>query len=90
LGRPDASPPDGGSRQSLRIYVTNRRLNGKYTFMIERPCWVRCLREAWRKRPVVWVAGVRRVGKTMLARMLPGTTYMNCDLPSVVRRLEDP
>jgi predicted AAA+ superfamily ATPase len=72
------------------MYLTNGRLNGKYTFMIERPYWIRCLRAAWRKRPILWVAGVRRVGKTTLARMLPGTTYMNCDLPSVVRRLEDP
>lgn len=58
--------------------------------MIERPYWIGRLREAWQKRPIVWIAGVRRVGKTTLARMLPDTTYMNCDLPSVVRRLEDP
>jgi predicted AAA+ superfamily ATPase len=58
--------------------------------MIERPYWIERLRAAWRKRPIVWIAGVRRVGKTTLARMLPETTYMNCDLPSVVRRLEDP
>lgn len=58
--------------------------------MVERPYWIARLREAWRKRPIVWVAGVRRIGKTTLAHMLPDTTYMNCDLPSVVRRLEDP
>jgi predicted AAA+ superfamily ATPase len=45
---------------------------------------------AWRKRPIVWLAGVRRVGKTTLARMLPEALYLNCDLPSVERRLEDP
>lgn len=58
--------------------------------MIDRPYWKSRLRNAWRKRPIVWLAGVRRVGKTTLAHMLPHTTYMNCDLPSVVRRLEDP
>jgi predicted AAA+ superfamily ATPase len=58
--------------------------------MIDRPYWKRRLQAAWPKRPVVWLAGVRRVGKTTLARMLPHTIYMNCDLPSVVRRLEDP
>ena len=72
------------------MYLTNGRPNGKYAFMIERPYWIDRVRAAWRKRPVVWLAGVRRVGKTTLARMLPDTTYMNCDLPSVVRRLEDP
>ena len=58
--------------------------------MIERPYWIARLRAAWEMRPVVWLAGVRRVGKTTLARMLPEAVYMNCDLPSVVRRLEDP
>jgi predicted AAA+ superfamily ATPase len=33
---------------------------------------------------------VRRVGKTTLARMLPDAVYMNCDLPSAVRALDDP
>jgi predicted AAA+ superfamily ATPase len=58
--------------------------------MIERPYWKRRIRDAWQQRSLVWLAGVRRVGKTTLAHMLPRTTYMNCDLPSVVRRLEDP
>ena len=46
--------------------------------------------EAWNRRPVVWLSGVRRVGKTTLAEMLPQARYQNCDLPSVVRGLEDP
>lgn len=58
--------------------------------MIERPYWINRLHAALRKRPIVWLAGVRRVGKTTLAKMLPEALYMNCDLPSVVRRLEDP
>ena len=58
--------------------------------MVERPYWVSRLSAAWRKRPIVWLAGVRRVGKTTLAKMMPETLYMNCDLPSVVHRLEDP
>jgi len=33
---------------------------------------------------------VRRVGKTTLAGMLPNSLYLNCDLPSVGRRLSDP
>jgi len=58
--------------------------------MIERPFWINRLRKLWEKRPIVWLAGVRRVGKTTLARMLPEAVFMNCDLPSVARRLEDP
>jgi len=58
--------------------------------MIDRPYWLSRIQAAWQKRPIVWLAGVRRVGKTTLARMITGTTYLNCDLPSDTRRLEDP
>lgn len=34
--------------------------------------------------------GVRRVGKTVLARSLPGFEYLDCELPSVRRMLGDP
>ncbi|RME28392.1 MAG: ATP-binding protein [Deltaproteobacteria bacterium] len=58
--------------------------------MINRPFWIERLYQGWKKRPLVWLAGVRRAGKTTLAKMLPDTVYMNCDLPSVEERLEDP
>lgn len=58
--------------------------------MIQRPAWLRRLDEGWNQRPVVWLSGVRRVGKTTLARMLSDVRYLNCDLPSVRRALADP
>ena len=58
--------------------------------MIERPLWLQRVRQAWMQRSVVWLSGVRRVGKTTIARMLPEAVYLNCDLPSAVRALEDP
>jgi predicted AAA+ superfamily ATPase len=58
--------------------------------MVGRPFWTSRIRAAWRRRPVAWLAGARRTGKTTLARLLPPGRYLNCDLPSVVRRLEDP
>ena len=58
--------------------------------MIERPFWTSRIRQAWEKRPIVWLSGVRRVGKTTLAKMFPKAIYQNCDLPSVVRALTDP
>ena len=33
--------------------------------------------------------GVRRAGKTVLARSVPDSEYLDCELPSVRRRLED-
>lgn len=55
-----------------------------------RPFWIHQIEQAWRKRPIVWLSGVRRVGKTTLAKMFDDAIYMNCDLPSVVRSLTDP
>jgi predicted AAA+ superfamily ATPase len=58
--------------------------------MIERPFWISRLAEAWKKTSIVWLTGPRRVGKTVLARSLPDTEFLNCDLPSVAERLRDP
>lgn len=58
--------------------------------MINRPHWLKSIDEAWKRRRVVWLSGVRRAGKTTLARMLPDAVYMNCDLPSVCRALSEP
>lgn len=58
--------------------------------VVPRPFWADRLRSAWRHRPIAWLAGVRRTGKTTIARQVPGTVFLNCDLPSVVRRCEDP
>lgn len=58
--------------------------------MVVRPYWLSHLERAWKLRPLVWLSGVRRSGKTTLCKMLPEATYLNCDLPSVSRQLEDP
>lgn len=56
---------------------------------ISRTLWLRRDFQAWQRRPLVWLSGVRRVGKTTPARMLPDTNFLNCDLPSVRRMLRD-
>jgi predicted AAA+ superfamily ATPase len=38
--------------------------------MIGRAFWLGRLRQSWQRAPIVWLAGVRRVGKTTLARSL--------------------
>lgn len=57
---------------------------------IPRPSWLRRIRSGWTSRPVVWLAGVRRTGKTTLATQLSDAVILNCDLPSVTRRAADP
>ena len=58
--------------------------------MIGRASWLDRIDAAWSRRSIVWLSGVRRVGKTTLARMLPDAVYLDCDLPSVERTLADP
>ncbi|MBM4242917.1 MAG: ATP-binding protein [Deltaproteobacteria bacterium] len=58
--------------------------------MIHRQIWVDRIERAWRQAPIVWLSGVRRVGKTTLARTLAGEHYFNCDLPSVAARTAEP
>lgn len=56
----------------------------------KRRFWLGRLAEAWRRRSVVWLSGVRRSGKTTLARSLPAAEYFDCELPSVRRLLAQP
>jgi len=60
--------------------------------MIDRPFWLSRIEQAWREAPIVWLAGVRRVGKTTLAQGLPAerVQYVNCDLPVVAEMVADP
>ncbi|MEQ1634119.1 MAG: ATP-binding protein [Planctomycetota bacterium] len=58
--------------------------------MWSRPSWVTRIESAWARRNVLWLMGVRRVGKTVLAKGLADATYFDCELPSTRRQTEDP
>jgi predicted AAA+ superfamily ATPase len=58
--------------------------------MVKRGEWIRRIEEAWTARSVVWLSGVRRVGKTCLAQTLADVEYFDCELPRVRRSMEDP
>ena len=60
--------------------------------MINRVFWIERIESAWTEAPIVWLAGVRRVGKTTLARSLGENRihYVNCDLPTVAEMVADP
>ncbi|MGH8703521.1 MAG: ATP-binding protein, partial [Burkholderiales bacterium] len=55
-----------------------------------RQFWLERLAAAWRGKSVVWLSGVRRSGKTTIARSLPRAEYLDCELPSVRRLLAQP
>ena len=60
--------------------------------MINRPFWMTRLEKAWEEASIVWLAGVRRSGKTILAQSLghERIQYVNCDLPAMADRVADP
>ena len=58
--------------------------------MVRRSHWIETIERLWREKSVVWLSGVRRAGKTFLCRSLPDVEYLDCELPSTRRTLEDP
>ena len=58
--------------------------------MVKRQYWLNRIETAWERRSVVWLSGVRRVGKTCLCQTLPDIEYFDCELPRVRRLMEDP
>lgn len=58
--------------------------------MVRRSYWIDRIERAWERRSVVWLHGVRRIGKTTLCKSLEEVKYFDCELPSVRRQLEAP
>lgn len=58
--------------------------------MIARPFWSARIAACWQKAPIVWLSGVRRVGKTTIAAELEDAEFLNCDLPSSQQLLAEP
>ena len=58
--------------------------------MVLRRFWRARIEEAWQRRSVVWLMGVRRVGKSVLSESLSDVRYYDCELPRVRRLVEDP
>lgn len=56
----------------------------------KRSFWLDEIHRLWNQKSVIWLSGVRRVGKTVLCRQIENGVYFNCDLPSVQRQLSDP
>lgn len=56
----------------------------------QRKWWIERIHAAWQRRPVVWLTGLRRMGKTTLAKQLQPDRYINCDLPSQQTAANDP
>jgi len=58
--------------------------------MVERKYWRSLIDQALARRPIVWLSGIRRSGKTVLSSGFPGAEYFDCELPRVRSMLADP
>lgn len=57
--------------------------------MVNRTFWLSRIEESWAHRPVLWLSGIRRSGKTVLCQSIPQTEYFDCELPRTRARMED-
>ncbi|MHB8090126.1 MAG: ATP-binding protein [Syntrophales bacterium] len=57
--------------------------------MKNRSFWIEQIEKAWERRSIIWLSGVRRVGKTFLSQSLRDAEYFDCELPRVRVMLED-
>ena len=57
---------------------------------MDRSFWRQKIVRALDRHNVVWLAGVRRVGKTTLAKAVPHARYFDCELPRIRIELDDP
>jgi uncharacterized protein len=61
-----------------------------YLHMFTRTFWIDRVERAWERHSLVWLSGVRRVGKTVLCSQLPDIEYFDCELPRTRTMMEDP
>ena len=81
----DAGVVTNASRLAFSSTICNRTLH-----MVQRNHWIKTIEDLWKAKSVVWLAGVRRAGKTFLCQSLPDVEYLDCELPSTRRAVEDP
>ena len=58
--------------------------------IIQRPFWKKIIEQAWREKSIIWLMGVRRIGKTSLCKSIEKIEYFDCERPRVRQLLADP
>jgi len=58
--------------------------------IIQRPFWKKLIKQAWEQKNIVWLMGVRRIGKTSLCHSFENINYFDCERPRVRELLVDP
>jgi len=73
----------------MTFRVTKSQLGDMNYQNIPRIWWKDRILEAWKRKSVIWLSGVRRAGKTILCQSLPDIEYFDCELPRIRQELED-
>ena len=50
---------------------------------IRRPFWENLIESMWKERSIIWLMGLRRVGKTSLCKSLQDVEYFDCESKKV-------
>jgi Predicted ATPase (AAA+ superfamily) len=58
--------------------------------LVKRHFWQKLIYDAWLQRSVIWLMGVRRVGKTSLCQSLDNIEFFDCENPKVRQLFVDP
>lgn len=58
--------------------------------IIERPFWKKLIEQAWQEKNIIWLMGVRRIGKTSLCHSIENIEYFDCERPRVRELFVDP
>lgn len=58
--------------------------------LIQRLFWKKLIEDAWQEKNILWLMGVRRIGKTSLCHSLKGIEYFDCERPRVRQLFVDP
>ncbi len=58
--------------------------------LINRPFWQQLIEKAWQQKSIIWLMGVRRVGKTSLCGSLDNIEYFDCESPRTRQLFDDP
>lgn len=61
-----------------------------YLHMVKRNFWTNQINNLWKERSLIWLTGVRRVGKTYLCQSLEKVEYFDCELPKTRKLMSDP
>ncbi|MBI5399446.1 ATP-binding protein [Candidatus Saganbacteria bacterium] len=58
--------------------------------MVKRRFWLDLVEKSWKEKNVLWLAGVRRAGKTFLCQALTDIEYFDCEIPRTRNLFDDP